>query len=657
MSRLYTKLMLGFALVAGITLVVGGLGIWGLATTRQQLSEIVDVHMPAIDAIRTIDGAIGRIRIAQRTMLSPDIDQEARRRQWENVAAAQASYQEAVAAYERLRLTEAERMLWDEFKASIALWYKENAVFFEMAKAIEATGVTNPVALVRDIRQFQRDHYRLLVNVNESIRNARPLDQGWDHTACNLGRWLEAGETKRMSEVNAAFHDGVRQIRASHQTFHGVIGQINEVVVGGNVEAARELQRKNLTDPMAGTFARLDDMQNEAQRISGVYGRMVDQTMNACVAKQREALKLMDKIIKIKTGDAAAASVEANAVSRWALILAAVGMVAGTVLAIVTGAAIARGITRPVKAVCATLAQVADGDLTAHSSVSQRDEIGVMAEALNTTVIGLRATVGGITQSAQGIAGAAEELSAVSRQMTGNAETTAGQAGSAAAAATEIAQSIGTFASGVEEMGASVGEIAKNAGQAATVAKEGVAISEAANGTMARLGVSSSEIGEIVKLITDISEQTNLLALNATIEAARAGDAGSGFAVVASEVKELARKTSLATQDIARKVGGIQNDSKAAREALGRIREIVGRISDLQQSIASAVEEQSATTKEFAGNISQVSQASASIAGSATAVADAAKEASSGAADTLKAAQELARLAEGLRQAMARFKT
>jgi methyl-accepting chemotaxis protein len=316
-----------------------------------------------------------------------------------------------------------------------------------------------------------------------------------------------------------------------------------------------------------------------------------------------------------------------------------------------------RNIVAPVSRVGSVLAALAEGDLTKRSEVSSRDEFGAMATALNGTLEGLRGTVCGIGQSAQGIAGAAEELSAVSKQLAGTAETTSGKSGLAATAATEIASNINTFAAGVEEMGVTVSEIAKNASQAASVAQEGVAATEDANKAMTRLGTSSNEIGDIVKVITSIAEQTNLLALNATIEAARAGDAGRGFAVVASEVKDLASKTAEATADIRNRISGIQSDSNAAQSALKRITTIVGKINDLQQSIATAVEEQSATNKELAGNIGQVSQAGRDISVNVNAVAGAAKEAAVGAGETLKAANELAKLAAELRHAMARFRT
>lgn len=334
-------------------------------------------------------------------------------------------------------------------------------------------------------------------------------------------------------------------------------------------------------------------------------------------------------------------------------------MVALLILVTISGSLLAwritRAITRPVIAVRQTLGALATGDLTKQTAVSSQDEVGAMAGDLNRTVDGLRSMVGTITHGAHGIASAAEELNAVSAQLTTSATTVSSQSTSVATSATEVSQNISTFASGVEEMNASVGEISKNASQAASVAQEGVDASARAQKAMVSLEKSSSEIGEIVKLIAGIAEQTNLLALNATIEAARAGDAGRGFAVVAGEVKDLARKTAEATSDIRNRVGGIQNDTHEATAAIKQLSDISDRVSALQQSIASAVEEQSATTRELSGNIAQVSQGGADIAKNIVTVAEAAKAASAGASETLTSAKELSRLAAELQQVIQRF--
>jgi methyl-accepting chemotaxis protein len=172
---------------------------------------------------------------------------------------------------------------------------------------------------------------------------------------------------------------------------------------------------------------------------------------------------------------------------------------------------------------------------------------------------------------------------------------------------------------------------------------------------VSKLGASSGEIGEVLKVITAIAEQTNLLALNATIEAARAGEAGKGFAVVANEVKELAKETAAATEDIGQKIVAIQGDAQAAVGAIDEISTVIARISDIQNTIASAVEEQTATTNEITRHVTEAATGANEIAASITGVAQAAHDTSSGAASTQVSARDLAELADELNRSVMRF--
>jgi methyl-accepting chemotaxis protein len=248
-----------------------------------------------------------------------------------------------------------------------------------------------------------------------------------------------------------------------------------------------------------------------------------------------------------------------------------------------------------------------------------------------------------------------EKLTEVSQQMSANAEETSAQVKVVSNAAEQVSQNLQTVATGAEEMGVSIKEIAKNATEAAKVATSAVKIAETTNATVSKLGDSSNEIGQVIKVITSIAQQTNLLALNATIEAARAGEAGKGFAVVANEVKELAKETAKATEDISRKIEAIQGDTKAAVEAIASISTIINQINDISNTIATAVEEQNATTNEMVRNVSEAARGSSEITSNIAGVAEAAESTSRGATDTEKAAQQLVETSARLRKLVEQF--
>jgi methyl-accepting chemotaxis protein len=270
---------------------------------------------------------------------------------------------------------------------------------------------------------------------------------------------------------------------------------------------------------------------------------------------------------------------------------------------------------------------------------------------------GLQTLLAQVAKDACSLSGASTELTALSQQMASNAEETAAQANVAAAAAEQVSKNVVTVSTGIEEMGASIREIAKNAHEAAKVATAAVKVAEKTNATVAKLGESSAEIGNVIKVITSIAQQTNLLALNATIEAARAGEAGKGFAVVANEVKELAKQTAKATEDISRKIEAIQADTKGSVEAIGQIGKIINQINDFQNTIASAVEEQTATTAEISRNVSEAALGSNEIAQNVTGVAMAARSTTEGAANTKSSADDLSRLAVSLQDLVSHFRS
>jgi len=276
-------------------------------------------------------------------------------------------------------------------------------------------------------------------------------------------------------------------------------------------------------------------------------------------------------------------------------------------------------------------------------------------EGVNQTLDSIVAPLKMTSENASTLASASEELTAVSQSMAESAGETAVQANAVSAASEQVSRNVASVAAASEEMQASIREIAKNANDSARVAKNAVTVAHATNETMKKLGTSSQEIGNVIKVITSIAQQTNLLALNATIEAARAGEAGKGFAVVANEVKELAKQTAKATEEIGQKIEAIQSVSTGAVTAIEEIGTIIDQINDISNSIASAVEEQTVTTNEISRSVGEAAQGVNEIARNINGVATSASNTTRGANDTKTASQELSQMAARLQAAVSRF--
>src|SRR5260221_6270019 len=255
----------------------------------------------------------------------------------------------------------------------------------------------------------------------------------------------------------------------------------------------------------------------------------------------------------------------------------------------------------------------------------------------------------------QTVSGAATEMRTTAETMVGVAGTTSQQADAVAEASTQASANVQTVAAAAEELTVVTTEIGRQVAQSAEIARNAVHEAEATNNSVNGLLNAAQKIGDVVQLINDIASQTNLLALNATIEAARAGEAGRGFAVVASEVKSLAVQTAKATEEIAAQISGMQGATREALAAIQSIGRTIAQIDEIAATIAAAVEEQDATTRDIASNIQQAAAGTDQVSQNISGVSQAAGEAGEAARQVLGGAAELASQSEGLRAEGDRF--
>lgn len=428
-----------------------------------------------------------------------------------------------------------------------------------------------------------------------------------------------------------------RTALAEDPNFHGTCSTIRQI------EPALE----NFMASMEALLKQLD-VTDAAQAASrGVeIDQNISQALDASYQLRDVAARELDELLRIRGS-------EYRKARLWSLLLTALALALSIVLVVV----VARSITLPLSNCVSGLQSLANRDLTTQLNFHSNSEIGDISKAVDQAADGMRAAMQSLRASATELNRAADRQTDVSCQMSTNAEQTSQQAQRASAVADQVSQNTQAVSLAVNELSTAIREIANNTQQAARVATDAVQLAATTNSTVTKLGQSSAEIGEVIKVITSIAEQTNLLSLNATIEAARAGEAGKGFAVVANAVKELAKQTAHATETIRRKIDVTQNDIRDSVAAITRISHTIEQINDFQNSIAGAVEEQTVVTRDISRNVADAAKGTLEIAGNIVLVARAAEGTAAGASATRAAAQDATRLATQLNELVSQFRS
>jgi methyl-accepting chemotaxis protein len=614
--KLGVKLVGGFILTALIILAVGITAMYEQARLTDIQKELGEDDLPAVEKIITIKSIGAEIGANMRTLLTPYASVKQRKAAHEGLMEGRKIYGKIREGLLALPFAGTVKPELDQVDAHIVKWDNVNREAEEMSNRLIKLDMTNPTELNGLMKDFEIAHQSLLAKVGKLVAFNDSFEGGTDSRTCSLGRWMG-----NMNTTNPEITKLVSRLRPIHDRLHQHVGTIKRNIAEGNLEQARAITREELFPDSEKVFAIVGQMKAVSDDAYHTFQEMNRMLLTDAAVHQKDTFAAIDTIVKKVEEESSQTVRRGESIARTSRIITITGICIGVALAVVLGLVLTYLIITPLKKGVELSQAMAEGDMTRTLEVNQKDEIGILSESLNNMATNLRRMISDVQAGVENVDDSSTQLATISDQLKTGAENTSSKSAQVATAAEEMSANQNTVAAAMEqaavnvnmvaaatdEMNSTITEIATNSHNAKEITTDAVNKSQVASQRVDELGAAANEINKVTEVITEISEQTNLLALNATIEAARAGEAGKGFAVVANEIKDLARQTASATMDIKNQIEGIQQATGITVTEINEIQNVISDIDQIVSTIAAAIEEQTATTREISDNVSQAS--------------------------------------------------